>query len=190
MNFEQSLLKLMTSRKRWSTTTTSGWPQGRSLVVQVSGGALTRTSGVAPSIKIKSKFFGEIGSTQFLSRARALLFFFETALFFEMICERSFARHCEELSRRSNPILAYRPGLFRGSLGARSRGPAARNDGHSFELAAGRREDLTPLVYRRPFIAPPEAQLMFRRAAAKPKRSCEPRHRLISTINFRRLAGG
>jgi hypothetical protein len=107
-----------------------------------------------------------------------------------MICERSFARHCEELSRRSNPILAYRPGLFRGSLGARSRGPAARNDGHSFELAAGRREDLTPLVYRRPFIAPPEAQLMFRRAAAKPKRSCEPRHRLISTINFRRLAGG
>ena len=27
-NFEQSLLKLMTSRKRWSTTAGSGWPQG------------------------------------------------------------------------------------------------------------------------------------------------------------------
>ena len=39
-----------------------------SLVVQVSGGALTRTSSVASSIKIKSKFFGEIGSTQFLEQ--------------------------------------------------------------------------------------------------------------------------
>jgi hypothetical protein len=31
----------------------------RSLVVQVSGGALTRTSSVASSIKIKSKFAGK-----------------------------------------------------------------------------------------------------------------------------------
>ena len=37
-------------------------------MVQVSGGALTRTSSVASSIKIKSKFFGEIGSTQFLEQ--------------------------------------------------------------------------------------------------------------------------
>ena len=32
----------------------------------------------------------------------------------------------------------------------------------SFELAAGRCEDLTPLVYRRLFDAHPEAQTMFR----------------------------
>jgi hypothetical protein len=34
-------------------------PQGLSLVVQVSGGALARTSSVAPSIKSKSKFSGK-----------------------------------------------------------------------------------------------------------------------------------
>jgi hemoglobin-like flavoprotein len=33
---------------------------------------------------------------------------------------------------------------------------------HSFELAAGRCEDLTPLVYRRLFRAHPEAEAMFR----------------------------
>jgi len=33
---------------------------------------------------------------------------------------------------------------------------------HSFELAAGRCEDLTPLVYRRLFRAHPEAAAMFR----------------------------
>ena len=57
--FEQSLLKMMTRRKRWSTSAGSGWPQGSSLVVQVSGGALARTSSVAPSIKIKSNFSGK-----------------------------------------------------------------------------------------------------------------------------------
>ena len=34
---------------------------------------------------------------------------------------------------------------------------------HSFELAAGRCEDLTPLVYRRLFREHPEAEPMFRR---------------------------
>jgi len=33
---------------------------------------------------------------------------------------------------------------------------------HSFELAAGRCEDLTPLVYRRLFLEHPEAEAMFR----------------------------
>ena len=33
---------------------------------------------------------------------------------------------------------------------------------HSFELAAGRCEDLTPLVYRRLFDAHPETEAMFR----------------------------
>jgi hypothetical protein len=58
-NFEQSLLKMMTRLKRWSTSIGSGWSQDPSLVVQVSGGALARTSSVAPSIKIKSKFPGK-----------------------------------------------------------------------------------------------------------------------------------
>jgi hemoglobin-like flavoprotein len=34
---------------------------------------------------------------------------------------------------------------------------------HSFELAAGRCEDLTPRVYRRLFLHHPEAEAMFRR---------------------------
>jgi len=58
-NFEQWLPKLVTRRKRWSTSAASDQPQGCSLVVQVSGGALARTSSVAPSIKIKSKFSGK-----------------------------------------------------------------------------------------------------------------------------------
>ncbi len=36
---------------------------------------------------------------------------------------------------------------------------------HSFELAAGRCDDLTPLVYRRLFRQHPEAEPMFRREA-------------------------
>ena len=36
---------------------------------------------------------------------------------------------------------------------------------HSFELAAARCEDLTPLVYRRLFREHPEAESMFRREA-------------------------
>jgi hypothetical protein len=81
-NFEQSLLKMMTRRKRWSTSAGSGWPQGLSLVVQVSGGALARTSSVAPPIKIKSKFCGEIGSTQFLEQGSRPALFFRDALKF------------------------------------------------------------------------------------------------------------
>jgi hypothetical protein len=58
-NFEQSLPEMVTRPSRWSTSAGSGWPRGLSLVVQVSGGALARTSSVAPSIKIKSKFAGK-----------------------------------------------------------------------------------------------------------------------------------
>jgi hypothetical protein len=53
------LPKMVTRRKEWSSNAGSGWPRGSSLVVQVSGGALARTSSVAPSIKIKSKFSGK-----------------------------------------------------------------------------------------------------------------------------------
>jgi hemoglobin-like flavoprotein len=40
--------------------------------------------------------------------------------------------------------------------------PSANPIHHSFELAAGRCEDLTPLVYRRLFREHPEAEAMFR----------------------------
>src|SRR5438128_1552373 len=62
---EQSLPQIVTRRKKWSTSACSGWPRGFSLVVQVSGGALTRTSSVAPSIKIKSNFRGNRVDTIF-----------------------------------------------------------------------------------------------------------------------------
>ena len=52
-------------------------PQGGSLVVQVSGGTLARTSSVAPSIKIKSNLRGNRVDTIFRAGLRALLFFFE-----------------------------------------------------------------------------------------------------------------
>ena len=39
---------------------------------------------------------------------------------------------------------------------------------HSFELAAARCEDLTPLVYRRLFREHPEAQAMFRSEGSEP----------------------
>jgi hypothetical protein len=45
------------------------------LVVQVSGGALARTSSVNPSIKIKSNFRGNRVDTIFRAGLRALLFF-------------------------------------------------------------------------------------------------------------------
>src|SRR5437763_11157721 len=63
--FEQPLHQIVTRREKWSTSAGSGWPRGFSLVVQVSGGALTRTSSVAPSIKIKSNFRGNRVDTIF-----------------------------------------------------------------------------------------------------------------------------
>lgn len=73
-NFEHSLPKKVTTRKRSATSESSDDPQGNSLVVQVSGGTLTRRSSVAPPSNDKSDF-GDKGSTQFLSGALALLFF-------------------------------------------------------------------------------------------------------------------
>ena len=66
------------------------------------------------------------------------------------------------------------------SSGARSRDPVARNDGQnkhhapttpngrSFELAAERGKDLTPLIYRRLFNERSEAQVMFRSEGSDP----------------------
>ena len=59
-----------------------GVPQGLSLVVQVSGGALARTSSVAPSIKIKSNLSGKLRVDTFLEQGPALLFFFGVFLVF------------------------------------------------------------------------------------------------------------
>ena len=80
-NFEQSLLKMVTRRRKWSTSAGSGWPRGSSLVVQVSGGALARTSSVAPSIKNQIQIFGEIGSTQLLEQGWCLALFFWDSCF-------------------------------------------------------------------------------------------------------------
>jgi hemoglobin-like flavoprotein len=105
-----------------------------SLVVQVSGGALTRTSSVASIIKIKSFSRKLRVDTMFGAGLSALLFFLESLSF------RS------PRSRRSQVAMMSSSNLIE----------------RSFELAAGRCEDLTPLVYRRLFEAHPEARTMFR----------------------------
>ena len=121
---------MVTRRKRWSTNSSSGWPRGLSLVVQVSGGALTRTSSVASTIKIKSKFSRKLRVDTIFEQGLAPCSFF---------CETFFSRRSQTaMMASSNPIE------------------------RSFELAAERCEDLTPLVYRRLFDAHPEARTMFR----------------------------
>ena len=45
---------------------------------------------------------------------------------------------------------------------------------HSFELAAERCEDLTPLVYRRLFREHPEAEAMFRHEENDSRVQCRP----------------
>jgi hemoglobin-like flavoprotein len=100
------------------------------LVVQVSGGALTRTSSVASTIKIKSKFSGKLRVDTIFEQG-----LMPCSFFFEMFFSR---RSQTAMMASSNPIE------------------------RSFELAAERCEDLTPLVYRRLFDAHPEARTMFR----------------------------
>jgi hemoglobin-like flavoprotein len=96
-------------------------------VVQVSGGALTRTSSVASTIKIKSKLSGKIRVDTIFEQGLAPCSFFRV-LFYSS----------NHMTTSSNPIE------------------------RSFEIAAARCEDLTPLVYRRPFDAHPDARTMFR----------------------------
>ena len=102
----------------------------QSLVVQVSGGALTRTSSVASTIKIKSKFSRKLRvDTIFEQGTEPCSFFSKTGFS---------SRSQTTMTASSNPIE------------------------RSFELAAIRCEDLTPLVYRRLFDAHPQARTMFR----------------------------
>ena len=49
----------------------------------------------------------------------------------------------------------------------------------SFEIAAERCEDLTPLVYRRLFDAHPEARTVFRTEGSEPVKGCQSRLRLV-----------
>ena len=98
-------------------------------MVQVSGGALTRTSSVASTIKIKSKFSGKLRVDTIFEQGLMPCSFFS----------KVFSRRLQTaMMASSNPIE------------------------RSFELAAERCEDLTPLVYRRLFDAHPEARTMFR----------------------------
>ena len=64
-------------------------------MVQVSGGALARSSSVNPSIKIKSNL-REKGSTQFLEQGFRPALFFDR-FFFGRLC---FLRHFEKLATR------------------------------------------------------------------------------------------
>ena len=99
-------------------------------MVQVSGGALTRTSSVASTIKIKSKFSGKLRVDTIFEQGLMPCSFF---------CGPSFSKPSQTAMTASpNPIE------------------------RSFELAAERCEDLTPLVYRALFNAHPEARMMFR----------------------------
>jgi len=121
-------------------------------VVQVSGGALTRTSSVAPSIKIKSKFSGKLRvDTIFRAGLAALLFFLlRQACFF-----------CTRLARCCLFSRWFEGNLTRIHTAAEMTSSTNLIE-HSFELAAACCEDLTPLIYRRLFREHPEAISMFR----------------------------
>jgi len=99
------------------------------------------------------QIFGEIGSTQFLEQGLPPCSFF-------------FCSRLVPLQEGLRPASFFRDGLKEisgASSSHRSQMTASTNPiQHSFELAAARCEDLTPLVYRRLFREHPEASSMFR----------------------------
>ena len=99
------------------------------------GRSPARTSSATPSIKTKSEFWGNRVDTIFRAGLLALLFF----------CLEQGSSPCSFFETIFADILAS-PNLIE----------------CSFELAAERCEDLTPLVYRRLFSEHPEARTMFR----------------------------
>ena len=110
-------------------------------MVQVSGGALTRTSSVASTIKIKSKFSGKLRVDTIFEQGSEPCSFFSRGFFFEA----SFLRRLQTaMMASSNPIE------------------------RSFEIAAERGEDITPLVYRRLHSEHPETLAMFRTEGSEP----------------------
>ena len=100
------------------------------------GRSPARTSSVTPSIKIKSEFLGENRVDTIFRAGLGALLFF-------------FRR---DLGSTSSPprIMAWQRNLIE----------------QSFELAAERCEDLTPLVYRSLFREHPEAERCFAAKAA------------------------
>src|SRR3977135_1290672 len=91
------------------------------------------------------KFFGEIGSTQFLEQGLS------PSLFFSRFFSRcSVSKYSE---KNQSPRFVLNEADMPTNLIQ-----------HSFELAAARCEDLTPLVYRRLFREHPEAERMLRTA--------------------------
>ena len=165
--FEQPLHQIVTRREKWSTSAGSGWPRGFSLVVQVSGGALTRTSSVAPSIKIKSNFRGNRVDTIFGAGFAPCSFFWSRGLrpalfsrcFLPRCCPQGFS--AEWIPLRVERI-ASKPSVLGQAMHTSTPTNLIRL---SFDLAAERSEDLTPAVYRRLFREHPEAEAMFRREA-------------------------
>jgi hemoglobin-like flavoprotein len=154
MNFEHSLLKMVTKQKSWSTTTASGWPQGHSLVVQVSGGTLARISGVNPPNQDQIEFCGIKGRHNFWSRAwRPALFSF-VAFRAKWLPVR--VRKTRQ-NKSQNPTLESK-WLETDGLARAVSNPILL----SFELAASRCDDLTPLVYQRLHRERPETRAMFR----------------------------
>jgi len=114
-------------------------------VVQVSGGALTRTSSVASTIKIKSKLARKLRVDTIFGAGLCALLFFLQAVSGEVDSNSREENEPKDREIVSNDIMA-------------SPNPIER----SFEIAAERCEDLTPLVYRRLFNEHPEAHPMFR----------------------------
>ncbi len=126
-------------------------------MVQVSGGALARTSSVAPSIKINPNFRGNRVDTIFGAGLAALLFFLLAVLvsFAGGLAPLRFRGALKEISRASSSHpaeMTISTNLIR----------------DSFELASARCENLTPLVYRRLFREHPEAEQMFRSEGSDP----------------------
>lgn len=98
-SFEQSLPNWMTTRKLWSRTFILRLIARSRLVVQVSGGALTRKSSVAPFNQ--NHICGKIGSTQFLEQGLSPCSFF-----------KRFGARPHSRSRKFEPISAF---FFTGS---------------------------------------------------------------------------
>ena len=172
---------MVTRRKKWSTSLVSGWPKGSSLVVQVSGGALARISSVAPSIKIKSNFRGykRVDTIFRAGPHRPALFlgsssFLGAGLSRHMLFAMSFRSRSRE--QRLTDLLDDAADAMAPSNLIQC----------SFELAAERCEDLTPLVYRRLFGAYPEAEAMFRSEGKRSRQGLDAGARHRGDAGFRR----
>src|SRR5260370_31728538 len=123
--------------------------------LKLGGPSLGRSPGAhkqrQPGNQDQIQIFGEIGSTQFLEQG------LPPCSFFLQAC----------LWRRPCALLAFLGMLRKNSLAhpvhdAADVMPPTNPIQQSFELAAERCEDLTPLVYRRLFREHPEAEAMFR----------------------------